>query len=47
VLVSLVVERISENPKGALSRLEVVPDKAFYFKLPTGEYIGVSARSLR
>jgi len=47
VLVSLVVERISENPKGALSRLEVAPDKAFYFKLPTGEYTGVSARSLR
>jgi alpha-amylase len=46
-LLQVVVEEVKKNPRRILSRLEVPGERAFYFNLPSGEYVGVSARSIR
>ncbi len=43
----IVAERVKSKRRSVLSRLVVPPHRAFYFTKPTGEYTGLSARSLR
>lgn len=47
ILTMLVAEKIRSKPRSVLSRLELPPSKAFYFNLPTGEFTGVAARSIK
>jgi len=46
LLISIIAEKIKENPRKTLANLELPWSKAFYFKKPTGEYTGISARSI-
>ncbi|MEM1830412.1 MAG: glycoside hydrolase family 57 protein [Desulfurococcaceae archaeon] len=46
LLISIIAEEIRRNPNKILSKLELPWNKAFYFYLPTGEFTGISARSI-
>lgn len=46
ILADYIAERIKVNKKRVLKNLVLPPNKAFYFNMPTGEYTGISARSL-
>jgi len=45
-LIVKIAEKIKEKPREILARLVVPENKAFHFNLSTGEYTGLSARSI-
>lgn len=47
LITNIIAENLVRHRKEILSRLELPREKAFYFVMPTGEYMGLYARSIR